>query len=156
MLAAVDYCWLLMVATGCSWLLLVAAGCSMIAGCGWDTTDCYWLLLVAAGCCWLLLVAAGCWMMLVAAGIRLAGGKVFEYFRDIDDLRLRHFCRRKKLWIISGYWWFAAKENLQEKKSLSIFVTVMRKFGLDNFWKCPRIFSVEGGRIVLSLAGIKT
>ena len=27
----------------------------------------------------------------------LAGEKVFEYFRDCDDLRLRQFCRRKNL-----------------------------------------------------------
>ena len=26
-----------------------------------------------------------------------ASEKVFEYFQDNDDLRLRHFCRRKSL-----------------------------------------------------------
>ena len=26
---------------------------------------------------------------------RFAGGKVFEFFQDNDDMRLRQFCRRK-------------------------------------------------------------
>ena len=67
-----------------------------------------------------------------------AGEKDFEFFQVIDDLRPRHFCRRNKLWIFSvfddlrprqfsrrkrlwifpDYWWFAAKTNLQVKKSL--------------------------------------
>ena len=34
-------------------------------------------------------------MMLVVAGMQLVGEKVFEYFRDVDDLRLRQFCRQK-------------------------------------------------------------
>ena len=34
-----------------------------------------------------------------------AGEKVFEYFRVVDDVRLRQFCRRKSFWIFSGYWW---------------------------------------------------
>ena len=70
---------------GCCWLLLIADGCY------WLLDDC-WLQL---GCWWLLLVASDCWMMLVAAGKLLVGGKVFEYFRDVDDLRLRQFCRQK-------------------------------------------------------------
>ena len=32
----------------------------------------------------------------------LAGEKVFEYFRDNDDLRLRQLCRGKSLGIFSG------------------------------------------------------
>ena len=67
-----------------------------------------------------------------------AGEKDFEFFQVFDDLRPRHFCRRnnlwifsviddlrprqfcrrKRLWIFPGYWWFAAKTNLQVKKSL--------------------------------------
>ena len=86
MLAVVDYCWLLMVATGC-W---------MIASCGWDTVGCFWLL-DDASCGW------------IAA------------------------CRRKILWIFLGYWWFAAKTNLQAKKSLNIFEEAMKKFGKDKF-----------------------
>ena len=41
--------------------------------------------------------------------------KFFEYFQDNDDLRIRQNCRRKSLWIFSGKWWFAAKIILQEK-----------------------------------------
>ena len=51
--------------------------------------------MITADCWWLLLVASDCWMMLVAAGMQLVGEKVFEYFRDVDDLRLRQFCRQK-------------------------------------------------------------
>ena len=72
---------------GCCWLLLIDDGCY------WLLDDC-WLRL---GCWWLLLVASDCWMMLVTAGMLLVGGKVFEYFRDVDDLRLRQFCRQKKI-----------------------------------------------------------
>ena len=133
---------------GCCWLLLTANGCH------WLGDDC-WLRL---GYCWLLLVASGCSTMLFAAGILLAGGKVFEYLRDIDDLRLRQFCRRrsfeyvqdneylrlrqfcrrKSLWIFPGYWWFAAKTILQAKKSLNFFEEAMKKFGKDKFWNCLR------------------
>ena len=49
-----------------------------------------------------------------------AGKKIFEYFQDIDDLRLGQFCRRKNFRIFPGYWWFPAKTNLQFKKSLNI------------------------------------
>ena len=96
----------------CSWLLLTNAA----FGC------CCWLLLLVAAvdcCCWwLLLIAAGgccCWLLLLVAQ------KVFEYFRVVDVLRLRQFCRRKSLWIFSGCWCFAVKTNLQAKKSLNIF-----------------------------------
>ena len=91
--------WMLVVVAAvdcCCWLLLLVAA----AGC------CCWLLLLIAAvgcCCWLLLLIA-------AAGILLAGGKVLEYFQDVDDLRLRQFCRRKSLWIFSPRWW----ENLAE------------------------------------------
>ena len=103
---------------GCCWLLLIADGCY------WLMDDC-WLRL---GCWWRLLVASDCWMMLVAAGMLLVGGKVFEYFRDVDALRLRQFCRQKSLWIFSKRQW----RNLA-KTSLKIvfeyFEEAMRKFG---------------------------
>ena len=55
-------------------------------------------MLAVVDYCWLLLVAYGCWMMLVAAGILLVGEKkIFEFFRDVDDLRLRQFGRRESL-----------------------------------------------------------
>ena len=94
-----DKCWLLLpvaAADCCCWLLLLVAAVDY----------CCWLLLLVAAVdcfCWLLLLIAG-WL-LVAAGILLAGRKVFEYFRDVDDLRLRQFCGRKSLWIFQGYWW---------------------------------------------------
>ena len=50
-----------------------------------------------------------------------AGENVIECSRDIDDLRLKQFFRRKSLWIITGCWWFAATTSLQVKKSLNIF-----------------------------------
>ena len=56
-----------------------------------------------------------------------AGEKVVESYRDIDDLRLRQFCRWKNLWIFSGHWWYAAKTILQAKKSLNLFAEVMGK-----------------------------
>ena len=106
LIAAVDcFCWLLLliVAAGCRcWLLLLVD----VAGC------CCWLLLLVAAagcCCWLLgdcrLLRLTAGWLLVAAGMRLAGGKVFVYFRNIDDLRLRQFCRRKSRWIFSSRWW---------------------------------------------------
>ena len=133
MLASVDYCWFLMVATGCCWSPLVAAGCWMIAGCGRDTGGCCGLLLVAASCwviagrvwdtaCWT--IAGCCWI--------IAGDRVFEYFQEIDDLRLRQFSRRKSLWILPGYWWFAAKTILQAKKSLNIS-RILMICGSDKF-----------------------
>ena len=78
-------CWLLILVAAvdcCCWLLLLIA----------DTGCCYWLLLLVAAvdcCCWLLLLIA-------------AAQNVFEYFRVVDDLRLRQICRRKSLWIFSG------------------------------------------------------
>ena len=111
--------WMLVAAAGrcCCWLLLVG-----------------WMLLVAPAVdcrCWLLLLVAG-WLP-VAAGILFAGGKVFEYFRDIDDLRLKQLCRRKTLWIFSGCWWFAAKicekvfENFQDIDDLRLRQFCRRK-----------------------------
>ena len=101
--------------------------------------ECWLLLLIAADgcCCWLLLLVAAvdclCWLpmlivewLLVAARILLVGRKFIEFFRDIDDLRLSYLCRRKSLWIFSGYWWFAARTILQAKKSLNIFRILMR------------------------------
>ena len=106
------WCWLLLINADSWWLLLVAAGCWMIAGCGWDTAVCWKI----AACGW---DTAGCWMIAGCGWDILAGEKVFEYFQDTDDLRLRQFCRRNSLWIFSGFWWYAAKTILQAKKSLS-------------------------------------
>ena len=135
LVVAVDCCcWLLLLvaaAGGCCWLLLLVAA---VDCCCWlllliaVVDRCCWLLpLIAAVdcCCWLLLLIAAvdccCWLLLL-----IAAQKVFEYFRDIvDDLRLRQICRRKSLWIFSGCWWFAAKTNLQAKKSLNIFGLLM-------------------------------
>ena len=75
----------------------------------------------------------------------LAGEKVFEYFRDNDDmclrqicrrknfecfqdnddLHLRQYCRRNNFLKISGEWWFASKTILQAKKSLNISKIMM-------------------------------
>ena len=138
LVAAADCC--------CWWLLLLVA----VAG------GCCWLLLVVAaagGCCWLLLLVvvavAGCccWLLLFIAR------KLFEFFRDLGDLRLEQFCRRKSLWIFSGCWWFAAKTILQAKgleyfrvvdeKSLNISRTLM-----GGRWKrvSPRGSRVVDGR----------
>ena len=93
------------VAGCCCWLL--AAGCWLIsASCWLIAAGCY--LMAVAGCC--------CWLLLLTAVAR----KFFEFFRDIVDLRLKKFCRRK-IWIISGYCWFAAKTILQAKKYLNTF-----------------------------------
>ena len=122
-------CWLLLlvaVADCCCWLLLlvVAVDC------------CCWLLLLTAFvaadcCCWLLLfiTAAGCW-------------KVFEYFRDVGELRLREVCRRKGLWIFSGCWWFAVKTNLQAKKSSDFFGLLVK-----SLWIFSEYWWEEGGRV---------
>ena len=103
----------------------------------WHWSCWCWLLINTADCWWLLLIAG--WL-LVAAGILLNGGKVFDYFQiilfcgldnfagekvfqyfqDIDVLRLRQLCRRKSLWVLPGYWRFAAKTFLQAKKFLNI------------------------------------
>ena len=39
---------------------------------------------------------------MICVADNFAGEKVFEYFQDNDQLRLRQFCRRKSLWIFSG------------------------------------------------------
>ena len=132
---AVDCCcWLLLlvVAAGCCcWLILLIAA----------VDSCCWLLLlvVAAGCCcWYLLIAGVdgcCWLLLLIAQ------KVFEYFRVVDDLRLRQICRRKSLWIFSGCWRFAAKTNLQAKKSLNIFGWLKK-----SLWIFPEYGWEEDGR----------
>ena len=107
----------------------------------------------AGCCCWLLLLIAG-WLLVatgillvgwlpVVAGILLAGEKVSENFRDIRELRLRQFYRRRSLWIFPGNWWFAAKTILPAKKTLITFAEVMRKFGWDKFWNCVRLFSEQ-------------
>ena len=69
-------------------LLLVAA----VDCCCWDTA------------CWpeRLWIFPGYWWF--CGQDNFAGEKVFEYFQDIDDLRLRQFCRRKSLWIFSPRW----------------------------------------------------
>ena len=159
--AAVDFCCrmlLLVAAVGCccwSLLLVAAVDCCcwlllLIAVAG----RCFWLLLLIAAvdcCCWLLLLIAAvgccCWLLLLVAQ------KVFEYFRNIvEDLRLRQFCRRKSLWIFSGCWWFAAKTNLQAKKSLNIFGWLVKSLWIFSgcWWKVfeyfPEYWWEEGGR----------
>ena len=120
------------------WLLLI-------------TSDRWWFLLVATAgfCCWLL-VAARCWMI---AGCGLdtaaaaAGWKVFEFFQDIANLRLRQFCRRKSLWIMSKRRW----RNLAEtsfKIVSECFEEPMEKFGRDKFGNCLRTISMRGNWIL--------
>ena len=104
----VGCCWLLLIADGCYWLQLIAASCCWLLDDCWLRLGYYWLLLVAAGCCWLLLVAAGCCWLLDDAG---CGWNTA--------------CRRKSLWIFSGYWWLAAKTFLQATKTLNNFGTLM-------------------------------
>ena len=126
---------LVVAANCCCWLLLLIAA----AGC------CCWLLLLVAAvdcCCWLLLLIAAQkvfeYFRKIVGDLRLrqfAGDKVFEYFRVVDDLRLRQICRRKSLWIFSDCWWLAAKTNLQAKKSLNIF---------GSWWKVFEYFRVVG------------
>ena len=102
------WCWLLLLVAAadcCCWLLLLVAA----AGC------CCWLLLLvaAAGCC--------CWLLLLVAR------KIFEYFRDIGDLRLRQICRRKSLWIFSGCCWKVVEYfQVVDEKSLNISRILMR------------------------------
>ena len=122
----------------CLLLLIAAAGC------------CCWLLLLVAAvdcCCWLLLsiAAAGrcCWLLLL-----VAAQKVFEYFRVIvDDLRLRHFCRRKGLWIFPGaddlrLRKFCRRKSLwifsgADEKSLNIFGLLVKSLWifLEYWWE---------------------
>ena len=64
-------------------------------------------------------------LLMICGKDNFAGEKVFQYFQVVDDLRPRHFCRRKSLWIISGCWSFAAKRILQVKKSLNISKLLM-------------------------------
>ena len=76
-------------------------------------------------------------MMLVTAGMLLVGGKIFEYFRDVDDLRLRQLCRQK----VFKYFrrgdeesWISKKRrgNLAKttfKIDLEYFEDAMKKFG---------------------------
>ena len=116
LIAAVDRCCCLLlliaVVGRCCWLLLLVAAADC---CCWSlllvsaANCCSWslLLVVAADCCWwslLLVAAADCcsWSLLLVA---VACRKIFEYFRDIGDLRLRQFCRQNGLWIFSGGRW---------------------------------------------------
>ena len=142
------WCWLL--------LLVAAAGC------------CCWMLLLVADagcCCWLLLLVAAagccCWLLLLVAAAGCCCWTVFECFRDIGDLRLRQFCRRKSLWILSGVddlrlrqfcrqksLWifsgaddFAAKTILQAEKSLNIFGLLT-----ESLWIFPEYWWEECGR----------
>ena len=117
-------------------------------------------------CCWLLLLVATascvccccCW-------------KLFEYFRDFSDLRLRQFCRRKKLWKISGaddlrlrqfcrrksLWINSGADDLRlrqfcRRKSLWIFSGAddlsLKIFGLlrKSLWIFPEYWWEGGGR----------
>ena len=121
-------CWLLLliVAAGyCCWLLLLVAAVDC----------CCWLLLLiaAAGCCcWLLLIAAVdccCWLLLLIAAVDFPKG----------------------LWIFPEYsWWFAAKTNLQAKKSLNIFGLLMKSLWIFSgcWWKVVEYFQNIDGRKV--------
>ena len=60
-------------------------------------------------------------LLMICGQDNSAGGKIFEFFQAVDDLRLREICRRKSIGIFPGCWWFAAKTILQVKKSLHIF-----------------------------------
>ena len=85
------------------------------------------LTLAVVDYCWLLLVANGCWMIASCGWDTACRGKVFEYFRDVDDLRLRQFCRQKILWIFSK-----RRRRILATTSLQIvlefFEEAMRKF----------------------------
>ena len=63
--------------------------------------------------------------MMICVEDNFAGEKVFEFFQDTDDFRLRQFGRRKSLWIFPRYWWFWAKTLLQAKNSLNKFRIMM-------------------------------
>ena len=71
-------------------------------------------------------------ILMICGQDNFAGEKLFEYYQDNGELRRRQFCRRKSLWILSGYWWFASKTILQVKKSLNIF-RMMVICVVDNF-----------------------
>ena len=149
--------WMLVVVAGCCcWLLLLVA----VAGC-----CCWLLLLVAAACCCcrlLLLVAVVgccCWLLndccllleycllagkslkisrilMICGWDNFAGEKVFEYFQDFDDLRLKQFCRRRSLWIFSPRW----RGNLAKTS----FEIVLENF-LSDDW-VPELWWEESGR----------
>ena len=143
----------------CCWLLLLVAAVDC----------CCWLLLLIVVavdcCCWLLLLIAAvdycCWLPKksfeyfrnIVDDLRLrqvAGEKVFEYFRIADDLRLRQICRRKSLWIFSGCWWFAAKTNLQAKKSLNVFGLLVKSLWIFSgcWWKVFEYFqNIDGTEV---------
>ena len=57
-------------------------------------------------------------------------------------MRLRQICRRKKPWLILGYWWFAAKTILHAKKIFEYF-QVVDDLRLRQFcrWKILWLFS---------------
>ena len=114
-------------------MLIADAGC-----CCWSLL----LIAVAGCCCWLLLLVAAagccCWLLLLIAW------KVFEYFRDIGDLRLRQFCRRKSLWRFSGCCWKVFHYfQVVDEKSSNISRILMRRR-----WKrvSPRGSGVVDGR----------
>ena len=118
----------------CWWLLLIAFAGLLIAFAG---CCCWWLLLIAfAGCC--------CWLLLLIAFADCCCWKVFEFFRDVDDLRLRQFCGRKSLWIFSGCWWKVFEYfRVVAEKSLNISRILM-----GGGWKrvSPRGSRVFDGR----------
>ena len=94
----------------------------------WHWSCWCWLLLITADCWWIKLVAG--WF-LVAAGILLVAASCF-CFLDVDDFRLRQFCRRKSLWIFSKRQW----RNLAKtsfKIVLEYFEEAMKEFGKDKF-----------------------
>ena len=142
LIAAVDCCcWLLLLIAAdgcCCWLLLLVAA---VDCCCWllllvAAVDCCWwllLLIAAAGCCcWLLLLVASvdcCWWLLLLIA---AAGCCFWLLLLVAAVD----CCSKSLWIFPEYsWWFAAKTNLQAKKSWNIF---------ESWWKVFEYFRVVG------------
>ena len=71
-------------------------------------------------------------IMMICIEDNIAGEKVSEFFQEKDDLRRRHFCRRKVLWKFSGYLWFASKTILRAKKFLNV-LRIMMICAQDNF-----------------------
>ena len=103
---------------------------------GWELVAavdcCCWLLLLVAAvdcCCWLIAVDCCCWLLLLIAAVGC-----FCWLLLL--VAFAGCCCPKSLWIFPEYsWWFAAKTNLQAKKSLNIF---------GCWWKVFEYFRVVG------------
>ena len=144
-----DSWWLLLVAAGC-WMISGCgwdtAVCWKIAACGWDTAGC-WMI---AGCGWDTFAGEKILqysqdiddlrlrqslqakkslnisrILMICGWDTFAGKKDLEYSQNIGDLRLRQICRRKILWKLTRYRWFAAKTTLQAKTSSNFFRILM-------------------------------